>query len=70
VWTLRSSDKPEIEGFFEFRLEPESEGTKIVATCELKAHGFLPRLFLPLIGYGERQRRREMLTNLKRLIEG
>jgi uncharacterized protein YndB with AHSA1/START domain len=70
VWTLRSSDKPEMEGVFAFRLEPEGAGTKIVATCELEAHGFLPWLFLPLISYGERQRRKEMLGNLKRLIEG
>jgi carbon monoxide dehydrogenase subunit G len=69
-WVLRSADKPAMEGLFGFRLEPQGSGTLIVATCDLQAHGVLPWLFLPLIANGERQRRREMLGNLKRLVEG
>ena len=69
VWTLRSSQNPTMEGWFEFRLEPKADGTKIVAECDLKAHGLLPTLLLPLIAYGERKRRREMLPNLKRWLE-
>lgn len=69
-WTLRSGDNPAMQGVYDFRLEPQGGGTLVVATCDLHAHGLLPLLFMPLIGYGERQRRREMLGNLKRLVEG
>ncbi len=68
-WTLRSSENPQMEGFFEFSLQPRGAGTEVVATCDLKAHGFVPWLFMPLIGRGERQRRAEMLGNLKRFVE-
>ena len=68
-WTLRSSDSPQIEGFFDFVLEPDGSGTRIEATCDLKAHSFMMWLFLPLIGRGERTRRVEMLSNLKRFVE-
>jgi hypothetical protein len=69
-WTLRSSESPAMEGFFDFVLEPDGRGTRIEATCDLKAHGFLPWLFMPLIARGERMRRVEMLANLKRFVEG
>jgi carbon monoxide dehydrogenase subunit G len=69
-WVLHSSDNPTMEGWFEFRLEPEGSGTRVIATCDLKAHGILPWLFTPLVARGERNRRAEMLGNLKRLIEG
>jgi len=70
-WVLHSAERPELmEGWFEFIVEPEMNGTRVVATCELKAHSFLTWLFLPLIARGERQRRAEMLGNLKRLVEG
>src|SRR6185503_14627481 len=65
-WTLRSSESPAMEGFFDFVLAPDGSGTRIEATCDLKAHGFLPWLFMPLIARGERMRRIEMLSNLKR----
>ena len=68
-WTLRSGDTPAIEGFFDFLIEPEGSGTRIEATCDLKAHAFLHWLFLPLIARGERMRRVEMLGNLKRFVE-
>jgi len=69
-WTLRSSDKPQMEGFFEFLLEAQGAGTQVVSTCDLKAHAFLAWLFMPLIARGEKQRRAEMLGNLKRFVEG
>jgi uncharacterized protein YndB with AHSA1/START domain len=68
-WTLRSGDDPAMEGFFGFELEPEGAGTRVTATCDLIAHRFLPWLFLPLLARGERQRRVEMLGNLKRYVE-
>ncbi len=67
-WTLRSS-QPSMEGWFGFALSPEAGGTRVVATCELKAHTFLTWLFLPLIARGERTRRVEMLASLKRVVE-
>jgi uncharacterized protein YndB with AHSA1/START domain len=69
-WTLHSSDNPAIEGYFDFQLEPEETGTRVVTTCDLIAHSFLPWLFLPLIARGERKRRVELLGNLKRYVEG
>jgi carbon monoxide dehydrogenase subunit G len=70
-WVVRSSDKPAMEGFFEFIVEPErsGSGTRVTATADLKAHEFLAWLFLPLVARGERKRRLEMLGNLKRLVE-
>ena len=68
-WALRSADRPEMEGVFDFRLTPDGSGTRIVATCDLTSHGFVPWLFLPMIARGERERRREMLGNLKRYVE-
>jgi carbon monoxide dehydrogenase subunit G len=68
-WTVHSSDAPTMEGWFDFQLEAKGAGTQVLATCDLKAHGFLPRLFLPLIARGERTRRVEMLPNLKRFVE-
>ena len=68
-WTLHSQSTPQIEGWFDFLLEPEGTGTRVTATCDLKAHGFLPWLFMPLIARGERTRRVELLPNLKRLVE-
>jgi carbon monoxide dehydrogenase subunit G len=68
-WTLRSSNSPKMEGYFEFLVEPRGAGTEVVSTLDLKAHGFVPWLFMPLIGRGEKQRRAEMLGNLKRYVE-
>jgi len=68
-WTLRSSDRPAMEGLFDFSLEAQGPGTQIVTTCDLKAHGFVPWLFMPLIARGEKQRRAELLGNLKRFVE-
>jgi uncharacterized protein YndB with AHSA1/START domain len=67
-WTLHSS-QPEVEGWFDFVLEPASGGTRVTATCDLKAHQFLAWLFLPLVARGERRVRVDMLPNLKRLAE-
>jgi len=69
-WTLHSSDKPQMEGWFDFVLEPCGSGTEVVTTCDLKAHGLVPWLFMPLVARGERQRRAELLGNLKRFVEG
>jgi len=68
-WTLHSSDRPAMEGTFDFLLKADRAGTRVIATCDLTAHGFLPWLFLPLIARGERQRRIELLPNLKRFVE-
>jgi carbon monoxide dehydrogenase subunit G len=68
-WTLHSGDVAAIEGYFDFQLEPDQTGTRVVASCDLIAHGFLPWLFLPLLARGERQRRIELLPNLKRYVE-
>jgi len=68
-WALHSSQDPRMEGLFEFLVEPEGAGTRVVSTCDLKAHAFLAWLFMPLVARGERQRRAEMLGNLKRFVE-
>ncbi|MEP6765660.1 MAG: SRPBCC family protein [Gemmatimonadaceae bacterium] len=68
-WMLHSSSSPSMEGWFDFQLTTEGRGTRITATCDLKAHALLNRIFLPLIARGERQRRVEMLPNLKRFVE-
>lgn len=68
-WTLHSGDVKTIEGWFDFILEPNGNGTRVIATCDLTAHGVLTWLFLPLIGHGEKSRRVEMLPNLKRYVE-
>jgi carbon monoxide dehydrogenase subunit G len=68
-WALHSSERPEMEGVYEFGLRPDGTGTRIVATCDLTSHGFMPWLFLRLIARGERERRRDMLGNLKRYVE-
>jgi uncharacterized protein YndB with AHSA1/START domain len=68
-YVIRSADQPVLGGEFEFRFEPHGSGTKVTCTCELRAKGFLPWLFLPMIAHGERRIRVEMLGNLKRLVE-
>jgi uncharacterized protein YndB with AHSA1/START domain len=68
-WTLESGDTPHLQGTFDFQLEAERAGTRVVATCELTAHAFLPWLFLPIIARQERTYRKEILANLKRLVE-
>jgi len=68
-WTLHSSDRPQIEGLFEFSLEAQGTGTQVMTTLDLKAHGFVAWLFMPLIARGEKQRRAELLGNLKRFVE-
>ena len=68
-WTLHAGENPAIEGFFDFILHPDGNGTRIEATCDLKAHAFLMWLFLPLIARSERRHRIEMLSNLKRFVE-
>jgi carbon monoxide dehydrogenase subunit G len=69
-WELESGDAPQMRGRFDFRLEPDRSGTRVVATCDLTARALLPWLFLPIVARGERSRRVEMLANLKRLVEG
>ena len=69
-WVQHSADNPTMEGWFEIRLEPEGSGTRVITTLDLKAHGILPWLFLPIVARGERRARAEALGNLKRLIEG
>jgi uncharacterized protein YndB with AHSA1/START domain len=68
-WVLHSTDKPAIEGFFGFEVEPEGNGSRVTHTLDLKAHSVLTWLFLPLIARGERTRRMELLGNLKRVVE-
>jgi len=67
-WMLESGDTP-VRGLFDFRLEPEASGTRVVATCELTARALLPWLFLPIMARQERTYRKEILANLKRLVE-
>jgi uncharacterized protein YndB with AHSA1/START domain len=68
-WTLESGDVPQLRGTFDFQLEAEGTGTRVIAMCELTAHAFLPWLFLPIIARQERTHRAEILANLKRLVE-
>jgi len=68
-WTLESDDKPEMGGTFDFHLEADRAGTRVIATCELTAHAFLTWLFLPIMARQERTYRKEILVNLKRLVE-
>ena len=67
-WMLESGDTP-VRGLFDFRLEPEASGTRVVATSELTARALLPWLFLPIMARQERTYRKEILANLKRLVE-
>ena len=68
-WTLESGDIRQMRGIFDFQLQAERSGTRVVATCELTAHAFLQWLFLPIIARQERTFRKEILSNLKRLVE-
>jgi carbon monoxide dehydrogenase subunit G len=53
-WTLHSSDTAVLwTDSSTFVLSPDGSGTRIEATCDLEAHGFLPWLFMPLIANGE-----------------
>lgn len=67
-WALHSSSRG-IDGTFEYRVEPEGEGSRVVFLCDLTAHGLLPWLSLPLLAWSERRNRREQLPKLKALLE-
>ena len=68
-WTLESGDTPQIHGMFDFRIEPGRGGSRVIATCDLTARTFLTWLFLPIMARQERTYRKEILANLKQLVE-
>jgi hypothetical protein len=57
-----------VSGTFEYTLEPEDNGTKVVFTCEVRPHGFM-WVFTPLLLRGTRLRYEQQLPNLKKEVE-
>ena len=66
--TLHSA-KDGLFAWFDYRVEPEGDGTRITLAIRLATDRFWPRLVLPLIARGERAVRAEQLGKLKRVIE-
>ena len=69
---LVSDQSTRLQYPFEFSLEAKGSGTQVVSTCDLKAHGVVPWLFMPLIARGEKQRRADIaqLRQFKPTIDG
>ena len=57
-----------VTGVFEYRLEPERDGTQVTFTCDVQPHGFM-WLMLPFLLHGSRLRFSEQLVNLKKEVE-
>ncbi len=57
-----------VTGAFEYRLEPEGNGTKVSFSCDIRPHGWM-WLALPLMLKGDRMRYRDQLGILKRVVE-
>jgi len=57
-----------VTGLFEYTLTPESTGTRVTFTCDIKPHGFM-WLLLPLMLRSNRARYTQQLPNLKKEVE-
>jgi hypothetical protein len=57
-----------VSGTFEYILQPESTGTRITMSCDVRPHGMM-WLALPWLLRGNRARYRDQLANLKREVE-
>ena len=57
-----------ITGTFEYHLEPEGTGTKVIFTADVRPHGYMWLVF-PFLLRQHRARYRDQLKNLKRAIE-
>jgi carbon monoxide dehydrogenase subunit G len=57
-----------ITGQFEYRLEPERDGTRITFTADIRPHGFA-WLLLPFVLKTHRARYSDQLDRLKKVIE-
>lgn len=57
-----------VTGTFEYRLRPESTGTRVVFSCDVRPHGFM-WLLLPLLVRSNRIRYSEQLARLKQEVE-
>lgn len=58
-----------VTGVFEYILEPDTVGTKVTFTCDIRPHGMM-WLALPWVLRSNRKRFRDQLAMLKRAIEG
>jgi uncharacterized protein YndB with AHSA1/START domain len=57
-----------VTGVFEYRLEPERDGTRVTFSCDVQPHGFM-WLVLPFLLRGNKLRYSEQLPNLKKEVE-
>jgi len=57
-----------VTGVFEYTLEPEESGTRVQFSADVRPHGWM-WLVLPLLVKSTRQRYRDQLGNLKRVVE-
>ena len=58
-----------VTGVFEYILEPDTLGTKVIFACDIRPHGLM-WLALPWVLRSNRNRFRDQLAMLKRAIEG
>ena len=68
-WRLESASN-DIAGAFEYRVDPEGEGSRVTFACDLTTASFTRRLYLPVLAWSERRTRADQLPKLKRLLEG
>jgi Polyketide cyclase / dehydrase and lipid transport len=57
-----------VTGTFEYRLDPEQQGTRVHLTCDVRPHGWM-WLALPLLISHSRTRFRDQLANLKSAMQ-
>jgi len=57
-----------VTGVFEYVLEPDTSGTTVTFTCDIRPHGFM-WLTLPLLLLSNRNRYRDQLAALKRAMD-
>jgi carbon monoxide dehydrogenase subunit G len=67
-WVM-SSASDGISGDFEYTVAPAIGGSKVEATCDLRAHRFLAWLFLPVVARQERVRRKDQLAAFREACE-
>ena len=57
-----------VTGIFEYRLDPEEQGTRVYLSGDVRPHGWM-WLALPLLIRQARRRFRDQLSNLKRAMQ-
>jgi uncharacterized protein YndB with AHSA1/START domain len=75
VWALEPARRfgvrnteQNVTGVFEYTLTPESGGTRVTFSCDIRPRGFM-WLLLPLLVRGNRRRYTQQLPNLKKEVE-